>query len=463
VALIAAAFVLLNWPAMRRGLGYDELFTASQFVVGVPLWKTATSVVAFNNHIGYSLAAGLTSRLFGPAEWAVRLPALVCGIATVYVVWRLTRLISGAPAALLGAALLALSPFYAVWSRSARGYTALGLMAVVSTYGFFALLRRGSKRTAALHAVATTLAIYVHLYGVWIFVIQYACFMVGLARSRMRSGGMPTTGIDRRGLRLLWISFGLVVGMTACLDLPVVSGLAGVVSFRGRTPVRTMFPMELLHALVGTDALAVEVGVCVLAAVGFLQLRRRSIEAGYLVALFAIPLCAMWLVARPLDLYTRFFTYLVPFFASLVAVGLVRLAMWAWTRTSRIPRLGALALAMGAAIIVTILAASWVEQDLRPAPQAGYREALTPLRGPAPSFAVGGDARMFDYYAGKSLRVVHFLPEMDQILRDGTAVRVAYHDMTWNSAEDRQIAALLERRCVSDTRATVTVFRCGAE
>jgi hypothetical protein len=43
------------------------------------LVKVATRLVVLNNHIAYSILAILTTKIFGMAEWAVRLPALLLG------------------------------------------------------------------------------------------------------------------------------------------------------------------------------------------------------------------------------------------------------------------------------------------------------------------------------------------------------------------------------------------------
>src|SRR5215210_3283822 len=86
LAVLTVAFLCRFYP-IHRGLGQDELFTAVNFVEAGSFWTTMSSNSAFNNHIGYSVLARLSNKLFGHSEWALRLPALVLGMASLYFFW----------------------------------------------------------------------------------------------------------------------------------------------------------------------------------------------------------------------------------------------------------------------------------------------------------------------------------------------------------------------------------------
>ncbi len=462
-AAILLTFVALQLPSLTRGLEYDELYSASRFIVDTPLWRAATAVGMFNNHIAYSLAANGTVRLLGHAEWVLRLPAVIFGALAVVVVWRFTRATAGRQAGLLAAALLASSPFFLDWSRTARGYTGLALMTLLSSCSFLAVIRTGSTRAAMSHGVATALAVYFHLYGACVVLVQYALLVwLVLRRTDRDTAGRPSS--PRHGQRLLWWSFAASGALAAFLYLPALPQLAEIVAARGRTGVNVALPGDLARALTGTDSSGLAAVAGLLAAVGLQSLRRRPLEAAYLAALLVVPFLVMWLVARPVDLYVRFFVYWQPYFACLVALGVVGLSRRLLAPPTD-PRRGVRsAMALVPWIAVGVLGAGWLRQDVRPAPEAGYRDTLQPLSPPdalAPSFAVGADAEIFDYYMGKPLRTLHFVQEAERALRELPRLRVAYHDMSWNSPQQREIADLLARRCQREHRPPVAIFRCG--
>src|SRR5262249_23030830 len=148
--LILTVALLCRLYPLNRGLGQDELYTAVHFVEVRSLWKTLFSNDAFNNHIGYSLMARFSEELLGRSEWALRLPALLLGMATLYIFFAFGRSILGYIPALLATLLLALSPSHIVWSVEARGYSAMIFSTLLSSHLYFKLLRRPVRRDAVL-------------------------------------------------------------------------------------------------------------------------------------------------------------------------------------------------------------------------------------------------------------------------------------------------------------------------
>jgi len=463
VAAIMGAFVAVTARGLTRGLGYDELFTASHFVIGHSVLEAASRVVVLNNHIAYSVLAVLSTALLGPAEWAVRLPALILGAATVYATWRFSRALFGPVTGVAAAAVLAMSPFFVEWSRTARGYTGLTLMAVLASHQFLEVTRTGSPRAAVSHGIALVLAAYFQLFGAWIFVLQYVVF-VGLAIRARTSGASPSwsRSVNADGLRFLWRSFLVAAGAGAVLYLPVVDGLVAQVVGRGRVAVRPDFPRQVLDALLSTSSGPLELGVSVLAIAGLLRLRARPIEAAYLAALGLVPFTVMWLLASPFDLYPRFFVYWLPVLACLVAAGAIGLSVRAWNGGPVARALGA-SLAAAAWVVMVALAGSWIRADARPATDQGYRAALDlPDDAARRRYALGVDAEMFDYYLGSPLPVLHWPADLEEVLRQPRTV-VAFHDMSWNPPAVLEMANTLGTRCAADDRGAVVMFFCGAE
>jgi hypothetical protein len=93
-----------------------------------------TSYTASNNHLLNTLLIKKAVALAGPQEWAIRLPAVLFGTATVPVLYWVARSALSRLASLGVALLLAVSYHHIFFSQNARGYSA---------YLFFSLLTSG--------------------------------------------------------------------------------------------------------------------------------------------------------------------------------------------------------------------------------------------------------------------------------------------------------------------------------
>jgi hypothetical protein len=450
LALILGAAAAINLPRLTGGLDYDELDTAVRFVVGVPLWTAVAGVRAFNNHVAFSILANLSVRLFGSAEWAIRLPAFLLGLGTIYALWRFARTWTTAWTALLSAGLLAVMPYFAEWTRAARGYTGLAFMTVWSTHAFFLALRDGSKRAARAHTVSTTLAAYFHLYGLWIVLLQYAAFLTVVLRRR----GSPN-------VRGLWRSFEVLPLLVVILYLPQIPSLAAEVVRRQAPfgqPFQATLARDLFNAYTGVDAPVLVAALWVLAALGALSLR-KPLMAGYLVALPTLPFLAAWLLLRPYALQIRFFSYGLPGFALLVANGTRAAENWAMARPVGWARAAG---ATAAALTVAVLAGAWLRADIRPPRPAGYRELLKEfLATPLPNATLGGDSYMFTYYLGRPEREIHSVAELDQFMASAPTVLVGHQYLIFNTPEELEIAARLKARCSNEDRGPMMLYRCS--
>lgn len=442
VCVVIGEFIALHVPWMMRSLDYDELYTASRFVVDVPLATPLTTVGVFNNHPLYSLLAWCSVAVLGSAEWVVRLPALALGAGAVLATWRLSRRLMAPAAAVAAAALLAASPFFGEWSRSARGYTGLAAMATCSLLFFVRLIHSGRPRDAVAHAVTGALAIYFHLYGVWILGVQ------GALVAWRAFGRRPGDHQREPGWRMASVSVMAAGALALALYAPQVSGLAQVFVARGQGTFSDGFGLALSRAIAGTESAWMVAVAAALAVAGLVSLaRRHPVTVSAIVGALVVPLLAMWVWLRPLDLQPRFFVYWMPQFAVLAVAGAWR--AWRWR-----PAAG-----LAVAAIITWMAVGWVQQNMTPAPAGdGYRAMLAGT-GSGPTFIVGADAEMFRYYLGPTTPL-HSVSALDRALADTPTLRVAYHAVPWNTPDLRAIADRLARRCAVDDRGRVVMFQC---
>ena len=141
VMLLAAALRLPALDRIPNGLipdealsGYDAYSIArtgrDAYGERLPLFPRSTARL----HSLYIYLTVPFVAALGLDEWAVRLPSALAGIATAFVLFAWLREGFGATAGLLGAALLAVSPWHILLSRTGHDWNLVPLMAVLTVW-----------------------------------------------------------------------------------------------------------------------------------------------------------------------------------------------------------------------------------------------------------------------------------------------------------------------------------------
>ncbi len=138
VLLVVGAALRLH--RLGEGLWFDEIQTLVEYV-RLPLGRIITTFDSQNQHLLYSVSARLSVLVLGESATALRLPAVVFGVASLVALYRLGREITTGRAALLATALLTVSYHHVWFSQNARGYTGLLLWTLLGTLAFLRLLR----------------------------------------------------------------------------------------------------------------------------------------------------------------------------------------------------------------------------------------------------------------------------------------------------------------------------------
>jgi hypothetical protein len=225
--LVVLGLVLVTGIALRIAfldvpLRYDEATTYNNYVSD-PLYVGLADYSTPNNHLLHTFLAKLSVTAFGDAEWAVRLPAFLAGVAVVPATFALARVLYGRVAALLAAALVAASSTLVEYSANARGYTIVALLTVVALLAATRTLEQNSLAAWAVIAVVGALG----LYAVPIMLYPLGGIFLWLLLSRV---------VDRRPLgallrRLAGCALATAV-LTGILYAPVLaaSGIRSVTS-----------------------------------------------------------------------------------------------------------------------------------------------------------------------------------------------------------------------------------------
>lgn len=244
---IVALGLLLRLPALGEGLWFDEIQTLVEYV-RLPLARIVTTFDSQNQHLLYTLSAHAAVAWFGESGWALRLPAVLFGAASLWAVWRFGRLVAAPREALLAAALLAASYHHVWFSQNARGYTGLLLWSLLASLCFLRLLAgryRDGRGWTAGYAGAMALAVYTHATAALV-ALAHAAILLGLVARAGR-------GAWRGQARYPVAALGLAGSLSLLLYAPVVPQLVETLLAKPSGGVTTAWqsPLWLAAEVVG--------------------------------------------------------------------------------------------------------------------------------------------------------------------------------------------------------------------
>jgi hypothetical protein len=325
-----------EWHAVRTALVKSFVEILSDFSV------SATIPVAFSHKIMYATV--------GISELSVRLPWVLCGLATLVVLPWLVRPHVGAPTSRVFAAMLAISPLLVYFSRYARPYSASLLLSFVGLVAFYRWWMGGRRGWAVLFVITTVLSTYLHLTALFALMAPFAFAVVDLSLRR-RSG-------DRRSslIELVVLGLATVVGLAAVLAVPVALDWGAIAARAGSSDVGIRTLIHTMALFAGTGQLWVAALFAITALAGAVILIRR--DAGFtahlvwacFVAVIGSSASRAEAVSIPI-VFARYTLVLLPVLLLLVAAAVEALMEVARARTGSLA-----AAALPAAIVITLLA-----------------------------------------------------------------------------------------------------------
>jgi hypothetical protein len=292
--------VLLYQIGSGRAFGYDGSLTFRLFVLSGPQGAMTGQKVA-NNHVLMSLIGSLVHETTGTTAEAVyrAINSVAVGATAGIVVWWTSGW--SRRSALAAGAVFATSPLLFDWGRQLRGYALVVLLTTIATLILAERMAgRGPRRWGLGYALAMGLAIGAHLYAGGVLLVHAA---VVYARGRLPLWVGPFVTAVLIGLL---VNAGVIVGV--------------VRNNRGRL-FQWSWPWELVLALGGRHPVTLGLLLVLLAPALVVVLRRR--EARWALGTLVAIVLVAWAVA-PRDLYPRFFVWIVPVIAVLVAISVAR-------------------------------------------------------------------------------------------------------------------------------------------
>jgi hypothetical protein len=347
VCAILAIALALRLYKLDSSLWFDEVMTLGHYVRR-PVAELIADYSSFNNHLFYSLQARALVWTFGEQVWALRAPAVVFGVASIWVLWRLARTMLEPVAALAAAALLALSYHHIWFSQNARGYTELMFWCLLALLVFVRALGGVSRLAWIGFAACLAAAMYTHLTAAFFIAALGLAYAAMLA---MRWLGLSASGnlaapAEPRAQAAPVVGFVLGGVFTLALCAPAIPQmLSQVGAVKGTSAVDPMqeyqsplwAALEGLRTLGGSDPLVLAAAPAALAvaALGAVVLFRRNALV-VTVGVLHIVLTLAALLAVHMRIWPRFFFTDIAFVLLFIAAGADELARWLATAARRL-------------------------------------------------------------------------------------------------------------------------------
>ena len=442
VAVIALAIRVFH---LSQPMRLDEARTFLDYAIR-PLPDAISNYNIPNNHLLHTLLVWLSIRLFGHAEWAVRLPAFGAGVLIVPATYVATRRLADRSAALVASALAAVLPGLVLYATNARGYSmvCLAFVMLIPLADAIADEESAARWTAfglltALGAATIPVMLYpVGAVSLWLF-----------AEQARRHGWSSAVRFAPRLAGVLAIAG----AVAAVAYLPAIEryGVASISGNKFVTPYSWPLFLRALPRFVERLRHTIGLGIpdlvmLALTFSGLLPLVTRGQSRGKLLTL-AITTgfwCIALLVATRRPPPPRVWLFLAPLCCMYAGIGLARMTSWASRRfqVSEQPYIAATALLLALGISASTVVRRTIFND---------NESVELVAGPAIARYLLTEA-----HPGDRLMVSNMVsPEVDYYLFTMGGRRFA--DLESPSRASRVLLILHDRE--SQTPATVRTER----
>ena len=200
--LTAIAFALRGYELQRDSFWLDEVDAIA--MAGEPIAQQLRKLTAVgeNGPLYFILFKGWLA-LAGATEYGARYASCLASTLAVPLIAALAhRLTSSAAVAVTAAALAVISPFFTWYAQDAKMYPLFAALALAAQYALLRAIRRGGTGWWVGYVVASSFALYVHLFAALQIAANSVVGMIWLLRRRRR-----------------WVPF---AAATAALVLPYV-------------------------------------------------------------------------------------------------------------------------------------------------------------------------------------------------------------------------------------------------
>ena len=235
----------------------------------------------------------LVADTVGLSETWMRLPVLLAGIGSLFVIPLMLRTWVGRSASTSFAWLLAVSPLHVFFSRFARPYAISLLLVMVGGLAFARWVEDGRPRWKALSVGGFVLGPYFHLA-----VLPVVVATIGLGL--VDAVGWRRTEARRPG-EMVRLAAAVAVGLAVLVGLPLAADHAALAYKAGRARLGAAMAAGALELMAGTARTPLLVGLVALVLAGGLLLARERPRLLLVLGTMALAGPAAIVIVRPVS------------------------------------------------------------------------------------------------------------------------------------------------------------------
>ncbi|MFO7992137.1 MAG: glycosyltransferase family 39 protein [Thermoplasmata archaeon] len=167
IILLGVSFVLRIYNLSGESLWLDEIYSLERAKLSL------TQIYEVSYRPLYFFFLHFWLRIFGTSELALRIPGVIFGVLSVFVLYKIGKLLFDERIGLLSALILALSQFHVWQSQEVRMYSMLAFFSALSMFYFLIMVKKEwSRLRAAGYLISSVLLFYTHPFGIFIIVAQ---------------------------------------------------------------------------------------------------------------------------------------------------------------------------------------------------------------------------------------------------------------------------------------------------
>jgi len=431
---VMLALSLRLWK-LDASLWYDEVLTLVEFVRLSPL-EALTTYTSLNNHLFFTLQAQASVALFGESAWALRLPAVIFGVATIPVLFLLVRQIGGGLVLAHVSALLLAANYHHIWfSQNARGYTGLIFWCLLAVMAFVEGARNRGRLSWVLLSLAAAAALFTHLSAAFFLLSFAVCYGLAAVLPPLRAGApglasaTPLIAVPLTAVLVLVLYAGAIPDMLATFQdaaTPTLSPGGQEAIPEWRSPLWTLLevlrslPLPLPVTMVAAPALLVVMGA------GLAAIWRLCPPLAVLIPV-SIGVTFALLLALGMRIWPRYFLADLPFLLIMAAAGTLALGQVIGRLVQR-PGLGR-TLGQAGLVLGVLASLFWATRNYA-SPKQDFAGAIAVIEaGAAPGDArasFGLAATPIATYFRPDWAVLETAADLDALLAKGRPVWIVY-------------------------------------
>ncbi len=314
LAVVLLAATGLRLYGLDVGLWHDEILTYVKYV-RLPFGEIISTYEDQNQHFLFTLLAHASFGMFGESAWALRLPSVLFGIASIWALYLFGRQVSADREALFAAALFAFSYHHIWFSQNARGYMGLLFWTILASWLLLRGLHEPQPRLWLYYAAAAALGVYTNTTMVFVIIGHFIIYCWTLFIRRQ------TIWPDRwAGFFLGFCLAGLFTFLLHALALPQMTGsLEESVVPAWKNPLWAL--LEFAKAMqIGFAGSVIAGGALLVFGAGLWSFMRTNPVVVQLLIIPAV-ICAAVVVGVGFHLWPRLFFFTFGFGALVVMRG----------------------------------------------------------------------------------------------------------------------------------------------